>query len=133
MRLYRFCVRGRPFFSPFLGWREGLAVGRRSYRGGWLFHRPLLPMKARDCPRIGIRSKIDTTTSSLRFGGVENEGRMLKVTWADGQTTAFHAVWLRHNCQCPSCITSSNQKAIDPAILHPDITVRLNESSGGSS
>ena len=88
------------------------------------------PRKAWDCPRIRIHSKIDTT-SSLRFG-VENEGRILKITWADGETAAFHAVWLRHNCQCPGCITSSNQKAIDPATLHPNTTVHLNESSGGS-
>ena len=105
-------------------------IGRRSYRGGWLFHRLLLSRKTWDCPKIGIiHSKIETC--SLKYG-VEKEGRILKITWADGETAAFHAVWLRHNCQCQSCITSSNQKAIDPAILHPNTIVYLNKSSGGS-
>ena len=124
MRLYRgLCLRARPFFSRSYDWRK---VGQRSYQDGGLFRRSLLPRKIWDCPRIKIHSKIDTMNC---WYGVEREGRILKITWADGETAAFHAVWLRHNCQCPSCLTSSNQKAIDPAILHPNTTVHLNESS----
>ena len=52
------------------------------------------------------------------------KGKIMKVRWEDGSTAVFHAVWLRHNCQCSSCTTSSNQKTIDPASLDPHMTVR---------
>ena len=52
------------------------------------------------------------------------DGRgMMTITWADGETAAFHAVWLRHNCQCPSCNTTSNQKTIYPSMLNPNVAI----------
>ena len=37
----------------------------------------------------------------------------------------FHAVWLRHNCQCPACRQrSSGQKLIRPAQLAPSYSVQ---------
>lgn len=103
-------------------------VGGRRYQDGRLFPRSPLPRKAGGSPKTWTRSKVETS-SSLKHG-IENEGKILKVTWADGETAVFHAVWLRHNCQCSSCVTSSNQKAIDPSILHPNTSVTTNKSSG---
>ena len=104
-------------------------VGGRNYQGGRLFHRSSLPRKVGSSPKTWRRSIKVETSSSLKYG-IENEGKSLKVTWADGETAAFHAVWLRHNCQCPSCVTSSSQKVIDPSILNPNTTVTLNKFSG---
>ena len=132
MRLYRLCTRVRPLFSPSFSWRKEFVIGCRRYRDGPLFQRSLLPRNMRnttDSPKSWMHSEVDTLRS-LRYG-IENEGRILKVTWANGETAAFLAVWLRHNCQCPSCVTSSNQKTIDPAILDPSTTVIPNKLSGG--
>ena len=63
--------------------------------------------------------------------GVEDEGRTLRLTSSNGESSSYSAVWLRHNCQCPSCLTSSRQKSIDPAILDPRTTVVPLDSSGG--
>ena len=54
----------------------------------------------------------------------------MKVMWPDGGSAAFHAVWLRHNCQCPICVAASNQKAINPSDLDPHMTVMPNGVSG---
>ena len=61
---------------------------------------------------------------------VDNDRGILAITWADGETAAFHAVWLRHNCQCPSCITSSNQKTIYPSMLNPKMAITSTNISG---
>ena len=73
-----------------------------------------------------VRASEDT---SLRCE-TENDGKTMKVTWADGESAAFHAVWLRHNCQCPSCATSNNMRAIKPSILDPRMTVTSTTFSG---
>ena len=31
------------------------------------------------------------------------DGKKLCVSWADGEESTYHAVWLRHNCRCPQC------------------------------
>ena len=59
-----------------------------------------------------------------------NNGKIVRFTWANGDTAAFHAVWLRHNCQCSSCTTSNNQRAINPSVLDPDMSVTSTSVSG---
>ena len=66
---------------------------------------------------------------SLRYETLNN-GRIMRFTWANGETAAFHAVWLRHNCQCPNCVTSSNQKAINPSVVNPKMSVTSTSVSG---
>ena len=68
---------------------------------------------------------------SVRYETLNN-GRIMKFTWANGETAAFHAVWLRHNCQCPNCVTSSNQKAINPSVVNPKMSVTSSSVSGVS-
>ncbi|MBC6439177.1 MAG: TauD/TfdA family dioxygenase [Rhodospirillales bacterium] len=36
---------------------------------------------------------------------MDNHGAQLDITWADGHRSTFHAVWLRHACQCEDCGT----------------------------
>ena len=31
------------------------------------------------------------------------DGKRMCVSWADGEESKYHAVWLRHNCKCPQC------------------------------
>ena len=74
----------------------------------------------------------DPITGSVKYG-VEDEGRTMRITWANGETAAYSAVWLRHNCQCSSCLSSSGQKSLDPTILDPRTTVTPRDSSGAAS
>ena len=60
-------------------------------------------------------------TASLGYE-VLNSGRKVKFTWANGESSSFHSVWLRHNCQCSDCVFS-NQKHINAASLHPNMSV----------
>jgi len=36
------------------------------------------------------------------------DGKKLCVSWADGEESTYHAVWLRHNCRCPQCWDERN-------------------------
>ena len=120
------CVRMRPFFSSSLRWRKQFVPGCRN---GWPSLLPTNLGTKNSARNTWLHSKVEIS-SSLRYS-IEEEGGVLKVTWSDGETSCFHSVWLRHNCQCPSCVTSSNQKAIDPIILHPNTTInKLTRSSG---
>lgn len=42
----------------------------------------------------------------------------LRVQWADGREHAFHLAWLRDNCRCPTCVSTSGQKT--PRTVVPD-------------
>lgn len=42
-------------------------------------------------------------SGSAHIAAVENSGASISVTWADGATNTFHAVWLRDNCRCDQC------------------------------
>ena len=65
--------------------------------------------------------------------GVEDEGRTMRITWSNGETAAYSAVWLRHNCQCPSCLSTSGQKKLDPTILDPRTTVNTPRDLPGAA
>ena len=66
-------------------------------------------------------------TSSLI--GIQ-EGRKLRVSWADGRESSYHAVWLRHNCQCPNCTSSSNQRLPRRKNLEGDIRITSSSVAG---
>ena len=83
----------------------------------------------------GRNLAIEASTAATRsrnaaVTSIDDDSGMLTITWADGETAAFHAVWLRHNCQCPSCITSSNQKTIYPSMLNPNMAITSTTASG---
>ena len=96
-------------------WRRPTTPGH-GYRLPWLEN-------VSKCPR---RLMSGATSLSCE---VENEGKTMKVTWADGGSTAFHAVWLRHNCQCPNCV-SIQLKTIRASTLDPHVTVTSTSLSG---
>ena len=82
---------------------------------------------------LAVEAPIHDHVATLQRCGVnidDADRRMLIITWANGETAAFHAVWLRHNCQCPSCVTSTNQKVIYPSILNPDMEIISTNVSG---
>ena len=96
--------------------------------------RPLSALKTDLRNLVGVptaqRVAESNAAGSLKCIDVDNERGMLAITWANGETADFHAVWLRHNCQCPSCITSSNQKTIYPSMLNPNVTITSTNISG---
>ena len=52
--------------------------------------------------------------------------------WSDGEQSTYHAVWLRHNCQCPECWDSiANQKlVVDVNELRSDLKIHSVTGSG---
>ena len=52
--------------------------------------------------------------------------------WSDGEQSTYHAVWLRHNCQCPECWDdTANQKLlIDVKELRSDLRIHSVTGSG---
>jgi DUF971 family protein len=97
--------------------------------------RPLSALKIDLRNLVGVptahRVAESNATGSLKYSiNVNNDRGMLAVTWTDDETASFHAVWLRHNCQCPSCITSSNQKTIYPSMLNPNVKITSTNISG---
>ena len=81
-------------------------------------------------------------TSSVKgavFGGGSNgisqssispDGKKLKIAWDDGHKSTFDVVWLRHNCQCPSCCFSSGQKLVEGRDLPSGMTITSTAFSG---
>ena len=133
--MHRFCQSCRPLISEsFCRWkrpvRRYVAIGRRGYLDKRTFLDPQLPRKAGHSLCLhSTPLSLNARGAGLKYGA-ENEGRTVRITWDDGVTATFSAVWLRHNCQCPACITSSNQKAVDPVTLDPTMTVTTSHSSG---
>ena len=56
---------------------------------------------------------------------VSAEGKRLQAAWdAEGSPpSTFHSVWLRHNCQCPQCLTAYNQNAVISTELDPHVAI----------
>ena len=47
----------------------------------------------------------------------------LRVCWADGRASSFHAVWLRDNCPCPECRHPSGQRLVDSTAIPDGISL----------
>jgi gamma-butyrobetaine dioxygenase len=62
---------------------------------------------------------------------IEEEGRAVRLRWADGAAARFHAVWLRDNCQDPqSRHPGSGQRLFDILDLPADIRVTSTRAAG---
>ena len=62
--------------------------------------------------------------SGIAEARIEDEGRALRLRWADGAAARFHAVWLRDNCQDPqSRHPGSGQRLFDILDLPDDIRI----------
>ena len=49
-------------------------------------------------------------------------GRKLKIL-PSSEEHGYHALWLRHNCQCEKCLSSSNQKTVTGYHLKRDLAI----------
>ena len=58
---------------------------------------------------------------------VSDEGKRLQAVWNADKSTAqpstYHAVWLRHNCNCPQCLPEQNQKTVVSHELDPNVVI----------
>ena len=62
--------------------------------------------------------------SSCNVSVIEN-GKKLKLLCDGEQERRYHGVWLRHNCRCPECYSSTtNMCQVHPSILTTDSTVK---------
>jgi gamma-butyrobetaine hydroxylase len=61
--------------------------------------------------------------SGIAEARIEDEGRALRLHWADGAAARFHAVWLRDNCQDP-------QRLFDILDLPADIRLASTKPMG---
>ena len=73
------------------------------------------PGRGRDGPASQLAVGVEVTPC----------GKKLCVSWEgdDDRDPVFHGVWLRHNCQCPLCLSSSGQKTLDKVHLDPKLTI----------
>jgi [2-(trimethylamino)ethyl]phosphonate dioxygenase len=63
---------------------------------------------------------------------VEDGGRSLRVAWAEGDASRFHALWLRDNCQDPASRDPRNgQRLFTILDVPPDLRVARAEAGGG--
>ena len=86
---------------------------------------------------VGRRRGVTTApvlaqTPSCKVAGIRpcEEGKKLRLSWADGHESSYHAVWLRHNCRCPACTTSINQKTIGRRDLESNTRVTSSTITG---
>ena len=65
-------------------------------------------------------------TPSTKLG---DHGKSLIVKFY-GEDAVYHPTWLRHNCQCPSCLASSGQKTINFSEINLSNTLKSVKLSG---
>ena len=62
---------------------------------------------------------------------LQADGSRLRIDWADGHRSVFHAVWLRDNCPCPECRHPSGQRLLDTRAIPDGIAVTDARSENG--
>lgn len=69
-------------------------------------------------------SKITGSQNSV-FLNVSTDGKKLNLTDCrdDGNNHSYHAIWLRHHCQCPECMASTGQRTIPLNLLRGDLKI----------
>ena len=63
------------------------------------------------------------TVCSITNVRVSSDGRSLQLLTESGNSANYDVMWLRHNCQCCSCRSSSGQKMVSGKDLHKDMTI----------
>ena len=61
------------------------------------------------------------------------DGKKLCVSWADGEESTYHAVWLRHNCRCPQCWDDRNAGPMVYFDSLKNVEIKATEVSGNGS
>jgi gamma-butyrobetaine dioxygenase len=62
---------------------------------------------------------------------LEIDGARLRIAWADGHASVFHALWLRDNCTCPECRHSSGQRLLDTRSIPDDLSLSSAQAANG--
>lgn len=136
--------------SSLLRLRSSLShsIVRRSFRTGTQVEangqvcRPTLRYTAADQPALGLplvtscqlplRMLYSTSTvvrkDSLSVQ-IEEEGQELKLK-DNHNNVSLYAVWLRHNCRCPECLTDNGQCTVASEYLDPSVTLHSADISG---
>jgi gamma-butyrobetaine dioxygenase len=60
------------------------------------------------------------------------DGSTLRLEWADGHRSTFHAVWLRDNCPCPDCRHPSGQRLLDSVGIPDGVDVASARAANGA-
>ncbi|KAG7154699.1 Gamma-butyrobetaine dioxygenase-like 2 [Homarus americanus] len=60
----------------------------------------------------GVRRVTEAPAVTVTHASVNHKTAMLEVKWTDGETDVFPYVWLRDNCQCPSCFHAASNSRI---------------------
>ena len=118
------------FSVPYLG-IAGCSTAMMSLLGGGGYHHRMAASRrhlrvSAHCPSINN----DDTKRDIVSPLVSPRGNKLAVCWSDGHESTFHVTWLRHNCQCPSCLSSSGQKLLQARDLPAKMTLTSSAVSG---
>ncbi|XP_012946750.1 gamma-butyrobetaine dioxygenase [Aplysia californica] len=54
---------------------------------------------------------------------ISDGGKFVGITWNDGHVSRYHAVWLRHNCHCPSCRSNTYTNLVPLDVLNAELMV----------
>ena len=75
------------------------------------------------------------TTAQAKLVVTEGGNRLQAVWSSDSGATPsnYHAVWLRHNCQCPTCVSPYNHLLMESHELDPHIKISEMELKGQKS
>ena len=99
-----------------------LQTTRRAYRTRQPLAQALIPRN-----RFSTSAAFPETELSVTEGG-----KQLRAVWSSsdaGQST-YHAVWLRHNCQCPRCVSDYRQLLIQAHELDPLVKISEVKQTG---
>src|SRR5205085_1710789 len=85
-------------------------------------------------PRFDRRACESNNGLDLIMATVESlevDGAGLRIDWADGHRSVFHALWLRDNCPCPECRHPSGQRLLDTRSIPDAIAVAAAHAGNG--
>ena len=68
--------------------------------------------------------KLNTVATKGPTFTISGEGKKLKALWnTETPPSTYHAVWLRHNCHCPQCLSGNNQKSVLTTSVDPNVAI----------
>ena len=101
----------------------------------------IIPLRAmsRNFTSPNTRCRIDLTSGISLSTSLVDGGKILRLHGASAGKQQelmmeLHAVWLRHNCNCSQCSSSSGQRMVEPHTLTPSSTaISLAKVTGKSA